>query len=381
MNSRERITCTLNHQEPDLVPIDLGSTIVTTITRIAYNNLRDYLKMPPDASPNISHRQMDTVYPMEDMLQLYQVDARAVHLKGPWQFKPRELPDDSFFDELDLHWKKASYYYDVIERPWAKVETIADLDKVTWPDPYDPGRVEGVHDEAKKLYQGTDYAIVADIMCLGPFEGAGFLRGYDNFAIDLIANPKLAQAILDKITDMAIGLWDVFLAAVGEYVQVVAQGDDLGTQRGLFTSPAMYRKFVKPCHKRLYDFIHSKTKAKVFMHSCGSVWDAIPDLIEVGVDILNPVQRSAAKMDISKLKHDFGKDLSFWGGGIDVQQVLPVASVQEIEDDVKRTLDIMAPGGGYVFVPAHNIQPDVTPERIHALYGAAMKYRKYPLGS
>ena len=375
MNSRERALAALNHQEPDCVPIDLGSTIVTTITRTAYDQLRDYLHMSPDETPNISHRQMDTVYPQEDLLQRYQVDFRPVYLQGPWYFKTREIPEEqSFYDEYKLKWRKASYYYDVVERPLAGMQTLAEVEAFDWPNPYDPGRVHGVRDMARKAYEETDFLIVADIMCLGPFEGAGFLRGYENFAIDLIQNPAMAEAILDKILEIDIQLWDVFLREVGEYVQVVAQGDDLGTQRGLFLSPKMYRKYVKPRHQKLYEFIRSKTDAKIFMHSCGSVYDAIPDLIEAGVQILNPLQRSAAKMDIERLKREFGKDLCFWGGGIDVQQVLPFASVQEIEDEVKRTMEIMAPGGGYVFVPAHNIQPDVSPDRINAVYEAALKY-------
>ncbi len=369
MNPRERALAALNHQKPDRVPIDLGATIVTTITRIAYDNLRAYLELPPDIMPNISHRQMDTVYPKEDLLQRYQVDFRPVHMKGPWYFKTRELAEDeSFYDEYGLKWKKASYYYDVVERPLAGIETLADLEKYPWPDPYDPGRVVGIREEARQLYETSPYLVVADIMCLGPFEGACLLRGYDNFAIDLKWNPILAQAILDKITDMSIGLWDAYLSHVGDFVHVVCQGDDLGTQRGLFISPEMYRKFVKPCHRRMYDFIRSKTDAKIFMHSCGSVYDVLPDLVDVGVQILNPIQRSAAKMDIVQLKKEFGRDLVLWGGGIDVQQVLPYASLQEIEDDVKRTLDILTPGGGFVFVPSHNIQADVTPDRIHKVY-------------
>jgi uroporphyrinogen decarboxylase len=203
------------------------------------------------------------------------------------------------------------------------------------------------------------------------------VRGYDNFCVDLCHNPQFARALLDKITDSDIGLWDAFLGAVGEYVQVVCQGDDLGMQTGTFIAPDMYREFIKPCHKRMYDFIKTKTKAKIFMHSCGSVYDIIPDLIDVGVDILNPLQCSAAKMDISGLKRAFGRELCFWGGGIDVQQVLPYATLQEIEDTVKKTIDVLAPGGGYVFVPAHNIQADISPDRILRVYETALKYREY----
>jgi uroporphyrinogen decarboxylase len=148
-------------------------------------------------------------------------------------------------------------------------------------------------------------------------------------------------------------------------------------QTGTYVSPGMYRKLIKPRQRKLFDFIHSKTHAKIFYHSCGSVYDIIPDLIEIGVDALNPVQRSAARMDIVTLKKEFGQDISFWGGGVDIQQFLPFASLEEIEEEVKRTMDIMAPGGGFVFVPSHNIQADVTPDRIDAMYQAALKYRDY----
>ena len=376
ITSRERVLTTLAHLEPDMSPIDFGSTIVTTITRIAYDNLRKYLDLGIDADPTTSHRQMDTVYPKEDFSQNYQVDFRTVSMKSPWKFKAREMPDDSFYDEFNLRWKKASYYYDIVERPLSGI-SLSELGSAVWPDPYDKGRIEGLKEEVTKLREASPCAIVADIMCGGPFEQACMLRGYDEFAIDLAADPKFARALLDKITETDIALWDAFLSAVGDKVDVVCQGDDLGTQNGLFISPKMYREFIKPCHKRMYDFIHSKTKAKVFMHSCGSVYDVVPDLIEVGVQILNPLQYTAAKMDLKRLKEQFGKDLCFWGGGIDVQKVLPFASLQEIDDEVKRIMDFMMPGGGYVFVPSHNVQADIEPERIDTAYRAALKYRKY----
>ena len=379
MNSRERVLTALNHKEPDKVPIDLGGTIVTTLTRVAYQNLRNYLGMPPDDKPVISHRQMDTVYPREDLLQRYEVDVRAVAMKGPWCFEPREMPDNSFYDEFNIRWKKASYYYDVVERPLADA-TVHDLATAAWPDPYDPGRVAGLREEAQALYENTEYAIVADIMCLGPFEGGCVLRGYEQFLTDLYWDPHFAEALLDKITETDIALWDAFLNAVGDYVHIVAQGDDVGIQTGPYISPEMYRKFIKPRQRRIFEFIHSRTQAKIFYHSCGSVYDLIPDFIEIGVDILNPIQRSAKKMDIAQMKREFGRDLCFWGGAIDVQQVLPFATLQQIEDEVKRTLDIMAPGGGYVFFPSHNIQADVTPDRIHHMYHTALQYRDYRKG-
>jgi uroporphyrinogen decarboxylase len=378
MTSRARVLKALNHKEPDMVPIDLGGTQVTTLTRQAYHNLRAYLGLDADPAPAMADRVMDVVYMKEDLLERYQTDFRPVQLRAPDKFIPRE-DENGFYDEYGVHWRRAAFYYDAIERPFTNLASIADIEKFPWPDPHDPGRMRGLRETARNLFETTDYALVADICCLGPFEGACTLRGYEKFCMDLYLDPAYAQALLEKLTDVAISLWDVFLNEVGEYVQVVAQGDDLGMQSSTYISPPMIRKFVKPCLKRLYDFIHSRTDAKIFMHSCGSVYDILPDLIEVGVDVLNPIQRSAAKMDITRLKQEFGKDLTFWGGAIDVQRVFPSASLEEIDAEAKHTIDVLAPGGGYVFVPAHNIQPDVSPDRIDKLYMSALRYRNYPV--
>jgi len=376
MNSRERVVGALNHQEPDQVPIDLGATMCSSITRVAYTNLRAYLGWAPDPDAEISCRLMQSVYPKEDLLLRYAVDLRSVHMNAPRNFRDREMPDDSYYDEYQIRWRKAAYYYDAVERPLADA-TIADLAHAAWPDPYDAGRVAGLEEQVRGVFESTDYAVSADMICSGPFEQACRVRGDEQFCVDLLWDPKFAEALLDKILETDIALWDVYLSSVGKYVQVVAQGDDVAMQTATYISPAMYRKFIKPRQRRLFEFIHSKTTAKIFYHCCGSVYDIIPDLIEIGVDALNPVQRSAAKMDISILKREFGKDITFWGGGIDTQQLLPFATLQQIDDEVRRTMEIMAPGGGFVFVPSHNIQPDVTPDRIDQVYQSALKYRHY----
>ncbi len=378
---RKRVLAALDHKEPDMVPLDLGGTNCTTLTRQAYHNLRAYLGMPPDPDVETADRLMDAVYPREDLYRRYQIDFRPLHLGAPDGFTPQEMPDGSFYDEFGVHWLRPFYYYDAVERPLAAATGADDLARYPWPDPYDPGRVRGLREEAKRLYEQTDYALVADLMCPGPFEGGCTLRGYDQFLADLYLDPPFAEALLDRFTDLAIGFWDAFLGAVGDYVQVIGQGDDIGIQRGLYISPEMYRRLVKPRHQRLFGFIHSKTRARIHMHTCGSVVEVIPDLIEAGVDILSPVQRSAANMDLARLKADFGRDICFWGGAIDIQQVLPFATLEEIEAEVRRTMEIMAPGGGYVFFPTHNIQPDVTPDRIDRLYQAALRYRGGRLGS
>ena len=377
MNSRERVVMALNHQEPDKVPLDLGSTVVTTIAADAYHNLRAYRGLPPDTHPLNLDLMGGLLDPREDLLELYEIDFRTINIKGSSTFELTIAPDDTFYDEFGVRYRKASYYYDAIERPLAKFTTSQEIEQIPWPDPYDPARVKGLREEARQLLDNTPYALVADIPCLGPFEGGCILRGHDRFCMDLASDPQIAETILDKVTDFAIGIWDAYLGAVGDYVQVVAQGDDIGMQTNLYLSPRMYRKYIKPRHRRIYDFIHSKTKAKVFMHSCGSVYDVIPDLIEVGVDVLNPVQPGAAKMDLARLKQEFGKEICFWGGGIDVQQVMPYASLVTIETEVKHAMEIMAPGGGYIFAPSHNIQADVSPDRIHKTYDTALRFRTY----
>ena len=375
MNSRERVLKALNHEEPDMVPVDMGSTENTTLCRLAYINLREYLGMSPDSDPYVINRMMDSVFPKEDLLGKYEIDFRAVCPSSAYQPKIEEL-QDGFIDEYKIRWKKASYYYDMVEHPLAE-KTLDDLENALYADPYIEERKIGLREQAKDLYENTDYCITVGHIAMGPFEMSGNMRSYEKFLMDMYIDPDYANALLDKNLENTIGFWDVFLEEVGEFVQVVCQGDDLGTQIGPWISPKMYREWIKPRHKELFDFIRSKTNAKIFLHSCGSVYDLIPDLIEIGVEALNPVQVTAAKMDLKTLKEDFGKDICFWGGGIDTQEIIPNASLEELKDHVKETIDIMAPGGGFIWVPVHNIQSDIPPEKIDAAYQTVLENRKY----
>ena len=375
MNSRERVMKTLNHEEPDMVPVDMGSTENTTLCRIAYINLREYLEMPPDPDPYVINRMMDSVFPKEDLLEHYEIDFRAVRPSPFYNPKITEL-EDGFIDEYKIRWKKASFYYDMVEHPLEN-QPLEMLDSAVYADPYIEERRKGLREQAKKLYEETDYCITVGHIAMGPFEMSGNMRSYSKFLMDMYVEPDYANALLDKNLENTIGFWDVYLEEVGDYVQVVCQGDDLGTQIGPWISPQMYREWIKPRHRELFDFIRSKTDAKIFLHSCGSVYDLIPDLIEVGVQALNPVQVSAEKMDLETLKRDFGKDICFWGGGVDTQDVLPNAGIEELKDHVKRSIDIMAPGGGFIWVPVHNIQSDIPPEKIDAVYQTVLENRKY----
>jgi uroporphyrinogen decarboxylase len=177
--------------------------------------------------------------------------------------------------------------------------------------------------------------------------------------------------------ELKMAYWDKMLAEVGDIADAVLESDDMGSQIDMLFSPAMYRRLVKPRHKLLYDFIKSRTKAKIFFHSCGAIRKVLPDLIEVGIDILNPVQVSATGMDSADLKRDFGKDLTFWGGGVETQQVLSRGTVQEVKDDVHRRIDDLAPGGGFVFATIHAIQANVPPENVLAVWEALRQYDRY----
>ena len=390
MTSRERVLAALNHKEPDKVPIDLGGTICSTISATANEKLKKFMDIDKSGEI-ITHPFLDVVLPLPEILDLFETDCRTVRLKGPSDDESQQedaerggysqvsLSDKpqghSMLDEYGTRWKKCGYDYSPVEYPLHDA-VIEDLKTYPWPDPYNKGRVRGMREEAIDLHDNTDYCIMADIMCGGPYENALWLRGFDQFPMDLMSDQRFAIALLDKITELDIGFWDAELSAVGDKVDVVCQGDDLGMQTGLQISPEIYRKFIKPCHKRLYSFIRSKTKAKIWMHSCGSIYDIIPDLIEVGVEVLNPVQCSAKNMSLEKLKKEFGKDISFWGGGFNVQKI-PFMTEEEIEEEVREVMYTMAPGGGFVFAGTHNILPETKGESIYTAYMTAKKYRDY----
>jgi len=388
MNSRERVIAAIEHREPDKVPIDLGGTIASTITHVANEKLKKFLDI--DKSGEIvTQPWLEVVLPLEEILDLFETDCRTVRLKGPtpdpdsdtevagYSGDLRDKPQGyTFLDEMGTTWIKGEYDCSPVGGYPLVDADFEDFKRHPWPDPYNSGRVEGLEEEARDLHDNTGFAILADIMCGGPFENSLWLRGFEQFLCDLAFNQKFAQAILDKVTEIDIGLWDVELSAVGDHVDVVCQGDDMGMQSGLQFSPETYRKFIKPCHKRMFDFIKSKTDAKIWLHSCGSVYEIIPDLIEIGVDALNPVQVSATNMDLKKLKKEFGKDICFWGGGFDVQKI-PFMGLEEIKESVKRVFDVMKPGGGYVFSGSHNILPETPGEVSYNIYMTAKKYRDY----
>jgi uroporphyrinogen decarboxylase len=375
MDSRARVLTALKHQEPDRIPLDLGS-LCSTIESLPYKNLVEYL----DIESEVKTFVRDHVEPDPEILERFSIDTRYVRIRPPKGFTIEIRPDNSYVDEWGTTFRKpqTSLYYDPVPPYPLADATIADLEKYPWPDPHDPGRIEGLEDKARELYENTDCAIVADIPFLGPLEFAWLLLRGARFFEDLILDKTFARALLEKVADIHIQIFDRFLDAVGKYIHVVAVSDDLGDQDRPMMSPKLYREMVKPVHKRLWSFVKKKTDAFLFLHSCGSIYPLIPDLIEIGVDIINPVQVSAKDMDTARLKTEFGADLTFWGG-IDTHRVMPKGSPDEVEAEVKRRIGDLAPGGGFVLTAVHNIQADVNPENICRMYDAAKRFGTYPI--
>jgi len=374
MSSRERVLTALSHEEPDRVPLDLGG-LVTTIQRAPYAALKQYLGIQTETKVIVR----ENVDPPEELLKRFSIDTRYIRPKAPRKWKLVIEEDNSYVDEWGVRWKKpmGSLYWDPVEAP-LKDATIDDLETYPWPDPDDPGRTEGLKEEAKRFRATSDYALVADTVGWGIFEFAWVALRGPQLLMDFVLNKPFAERLLNKMLEIYLRLYKNYLDAVGEYVDVIMVMDDLGGQNGPLISLEMYREFIKPIHRRLWGYIKENTNAKLFLHSCGSIVQFIPDLIELGVDVVNPVQVSAAGMDTASLKKEFGASISFWGG-IDTQKVLPSGSEMDVENEVKRRIADLAPGGGYVLTAVHNIQAGVRPENVVAMYDAALKYGTYPI--
>jgi uroporphyrinogen decarboxylase len=375
MKPRERLLTALRHHEPDRVPIDLGGNS-TGIEVEAYNRLKDLIGFKGETKTFVrDHVEVD-----EPILERFGVDTRYVRVGAPRGYVTKIEDDNSYLDIWGTRWKKppTSFYWDMVEYP-IKEPTLDALKKYRWPDPKDSGRTVGLRARGKTLFEKTDYAIVLDATGFGVFETGWMLRGVENFLMDMAAEPKFAEAVMQGVADYLVALYDGVLDEVGEYLQVVMVGDDLGTQHGPMISPEAYRKLVKPAQKRVWQFIKSRTKAYLFLHSCGSVRKFIPDWLELGLDILNPVQVAARDMDPKELKREYGKNLSFWGGGCDTQRVLTFGTPDDVEKEVRKRIAEFAPGGGFVFNQIHNIQPRVPPENILRMFETVLKYGTYPL--
>jgi uroporphyrinogen decarboxylase len=381
MKPRERVMQALNHKEPDRVPIDLGATIVSSIVKQTYIELKQYLGMPVEQIKMLDYVQQ-LPYVDHELMERFEVDFRMVQLPAATAVGVDIFEEGRYFAFFDrwgskLHMPKTDgLYFDWVDFP-IKESTMDALDHYRWPRPDPPEVNRQLGLEAKALYETTDYALVGSaVIGGGIFEQPARVMGLQNFLMALIAEPTFADRLMETITDIYIESCNRYLEQVGKYIQVFTYWDDLTGQNGWIISPEIYRKLVKPKQKRLVEAIRKKTDAKLFYHSCGATRGLIPDLIEIGFDIINPVQVSAKGMNTRELKRDFGQDIVFWGGGVDTQQVLPFGKPKEVIDEVKRRIDDLAPGGGFVFAAVHNIQAFVPPENIVATFDTARKYSR-----
>ncbi len=383
MTSRERVLTALDHREPDRVPFDMGSTQVTGITLRAYENLRRYLGLPA-VEPTVPDTIQQLALPDEDVIERLGIDIRGLFPLNAhnWNVVNEDAGEYwQYRDEWGITYhlpKDGGLYYSIVRNPIAGSSTSpGEIEGYPWPDCGDPRRIEGLAEQAER-YRAQGKAVMIKGVLAGIFEMAQRIRGTENFMVDLLVDRPSAEALLDRMVQCKLDFWEMALPSLAGLVDVVSEADDYGTQISQLISPALFREVMKPRLKVINDRIHQLAPgAKLFFHSCGSVREMLPDFIEIGVDILNPVHVTATGMEPAALKRDFGDALVFWGGGVDTQGVLPNGTPEQVKDDVKRNVEALMPGGGYVFNTVHNIQSDVPPENVMAMWEALQEVGRY----
>jgi len=377
MSPRERVLCALNHEEPDRVPIFFGASGATTMLASAYDRLKQHMGLAGET--RVMGRALQYALLDEDVMQRFGSDGRVL-IPGPAPSgNERELPGDGFVDGWGVPWRRqpSRHYYEVVEPPLGRAG-MEDLAAYPWPDLAHPSRFTGLAERAAAI-RSSGYAVVA-LSGVSVFEQCCLLRGIENLLLDMAGEPDFARALLRKVTDLQRAAVEGLLLEAGEHIDVIVTGDDLASQDAPMISPLMYRELLKPLHAELMSAIRRGTKAEIFYHSDGNVYPLISDLVEVGVQLLNPVQVSAGAMgDTARLKKEFGRRLSFCGG-IDTQAVLPHGTPAAVRAEVRRRIADLGPGGGYILAAVHCIQPDVLPENVRAMFEEALEAGRYPLG-
>jgi uroporphyrinogen decarboxylase len=368
----------LEHREPDRVPIDFGG-LLASINIYTYEAVLREVGIAPGGDEEVSREWSNVPRPSEELLRRWGVDFRRVWLGGPERFTPvADRSEGTVRDEWGLTWKRIGRYNEFVNPPLAGAG-IPDLMHHVFPDPTDPGRYRGVRERAERLFRDTEYAVVAGHSMFGVFELGCWLCGFDDFMTRLALDKRFVRAFFDIVLELQKEIVGRYLDLVGPFVQIVETADDLGQENGPMISPETYRELIKPYHKAYLQFIKGKVPhARVFMHSCGSVYDLIPELLDNGVDILNPVQPGARNMEPWRLKRDFGDRLCFHGG-IDVVGVLPKLPPAGVRKRVREVMASFAAGGGYILAASHNIQDDTPPANVAAMYEAAFAFGSYPL--
>lgn len=380
MTSRERVLRALNHREPDRVPIDVGGSVgATAISVFLYRKLKEHLGIRK--KDTISNPRMCAAYvDLEVLKQLDMIDTCSVNPHYTFQF-----PETTEEKEWQVVWGRSGspgrYSYNPISGPfgghdaeYTKLPTSC-LDEFDWPEPSDIVDVKEIEERATRLGQETDYALVLELPA-PVIHRSQYLRGYANWLKDIYMNPDFFSALLEKVTRIWIEAARILLGTVGDMIDVVFYGDDIGTQNGPLIGPSLYRNLIKPHHKKMVKAIKAESQAKIVYHTCGGVAPLLSDFAEEGVDCYNPVQPSAKGNDLPQMKKELGDKLAFWGG-IDMQKVLPNGTTQDVKKEVKKRISQLAEGGGYVLSASHIFQADVPLENFLAMLEAAVEYGRY----
>lgn len=378
MQHIDRVLLSIDRKEPDRVPVDLGG-VISGITKAAYDNLLKHLGFRVVES-KIWDVMQGLVDVDEKILERFGVDIRHIRPNPPREDEVKR-GEGWIVNEFGLTLKRQyqGYYYELVEdkAPLYSAKSIEDIERYVAPEPHEE-RFSNIGKRAK-VFLESGLAVTADTFLGGVLELAVWLRGFNKFYYDIIADPEFASALLDRTLEINKRFWEAYLIEVGDYATIVLCADDYGHQDGLLMSPALWRKLVKP---RLWDLIsHLKRfakKAKIQFHSCGSVEPIIEELADVGVDILNPVQPRAKDMDSRHLVEKYDKRVCYHGG-IDTQYTLPKGTENEVEQEVRRRIHDLGPSGGYILAGAHNIQPDVPPQNIDTMFKKAQEYGRYPI--
>jgi len=373
MTHRERIKAAVNHREPDRVPIDNGG-VVSGMHEIAYRNLLNYLGITDKIVIYDAVQRLARV--KDEVLDLLGVDTRYLYANPPSFWKFEENQDGSWVDEFGTGYERSEYYCDYLH-PVLADATFEDIKRYKFPDPRDSARFEGLRERAQNLYEKTDYALISGNL-QAVYYICWVLRGMEQFMVDTVINRECAEYLLDRVLDWNMAFVDEYLSAIGDFIEYHWVGDDWGVQNGPLVSPKMFKELVAPRFRKMIDFVKSKTDAKVIYHTCGSTDWVMEDLIEIGVDIVQPLQANATgNEDPARLKKMFGDRMVFHGNTNN--QGVFHKSKNEVIADVLYRIRYLAPGGGYIFSSGHNIQANMPPENILALFDTAKEYGTYPI--
>jgi uroporphyrinogen decarboxylase len=372
MTPRERVRTTLLHQEPDRIPIDFGSRS-SAFEEQPYRELQAHLKLEEEIRPFLrAHAVMS-----EEVLDFLQVDTRWIRsIPASSWFSDDE--GDVYLDRWNVPWrrKRGRLYYELEPSPLVTMQR-EDIERLEIPELISDAMLDDMRVQAEGYDRDTDYSLWCDVVGAGIFERAWYLRGFEQFIMEMMVEKRFAHAFFEKILETQISAYRKLLEAIGTHIEGVLITDDVAMQDSLVMSPETYREMLKPYQKRLIESIQAYG-VSVLWHSCGAIYPLIPDFIDMGVRILHPVQTSAQDMDPQRLKQQFGRDIVLWGGGCDIQTVLQTATSAEVTEEIQRKISKLAPGGGFVFTTTHCIQPDTPLENILAMVQAYKRFGYYP---